>query len=143
MPYRYLEDMATADIAFEAWDRTMEGMFKAAAEAVMNVMVEDLDAIAPEEQKTLSVEDEAADLLLFQFLQELVFYKDAGNLLLRVKDVRIRKQNGRLVCAAQAQGETLNPEKHALNADIKAVTFHRLEVKHAGRGWEATVVLDI
>ena len=77
MPYRYLEDIATADIAFEAWGGTVEEMFKAAAEATMNVMVEDLDTIASEKQKALSVEDEAIDLLLFQFLQELIFYKDA------------------------------------------------------------------
>ena len=42
MPYEYLEDVATADIAFRAWEPTLEGVFVAAADATMNVMVEDL-----------------------------------------------------------------------------------------------------
>ena len=53
MPYRYLEDIATADVAFEAWGDTLEEMFVAAADATMNVMVSDLDTIAPVEKRPL------------------------------------------------------------------------------------------
>jgi hypothetical protein len=42
MPYRFLEDIATADIAFEARGETLEEVFTAAAEATMNVMIESL-----------------------------------------------------------------------------------------------------
>jgi SHS2 domain-containing protein len=143
LPYRYLEDIATADIAFEAWGETIEQMFLVAAEATMNVMVEDLQAIRPEDQEELKVEDKAIDLLLFKFLQELVFLKDAKNLLLRVKDVSIKKKGRRYLCTAQAYGEEVNPVKHALNVDIKAITFHRFDVRQTERGWKATVVLDI
>jgi SHS2 domain-containing protein len=143
MPYRYLEEVATADVAFEAWGKTVEAMFAAAAEAAMNVMVKDLNTIAPDQEKILSVEDEALDMLLFQFLQELVFYKDAENLLLRVKEIKVGKEGGRFVCRARVYGEELSPEKHAPQVDIKAVTLHRLKVQETSRGWEATVVLDI
>ncbi|MBN1868973.1 MAG: archease [Candidatus Omnitrophica bacterium] len=143
MPYRYLEDVATADIAFEAWGETLEQMFKASADATINVMVEDLDAIAPSERKVLSFEDETLDMLLFQFLQELIFYKDAENLLLRVEGLSISKENNRFVCTAEARGEKADAEKHAFNVDIKAITLHRFGVKETARGWEATVVLDI
>ena len=143
MPYHYLDDIATADIAFEAWGETLQEMFKAAAEATMNVMVEDLDAIDRQEQRVLEVKDEAIDLLLFRFLQELIFYKDAENLLLRIKDLHIQEENGRFFCSAEAFGEKIDAGKHAFNADIKAITFHRFEVKQTLRGWEVTVVLDI
>ncbi|MCK5013975.1 MAG: archease [Candidatus Omnitrophica bacterium] len=143
MPYQYLEDVATADIAFEAWGETVEEMFKATADATMNVMVEDLNAIDSKEQKILSVEDDEIDLLLFQFLQELIFYKDAQDLLLRIEDLHIKKEDGRFSCLAEAYGEKLDAGKHALNVDIKAITLHRFEVKETLRGWEATVVLDI
>ena len=143
MPYCYLEDIATADIAFEAWGKTVEDMFKAAAEATMSVMVEDLNTINPKEQKVLSVKDEAIDLLLFQFLQELIFYKDAEDLLLRVENLHIKKEDNRFLCSAEAYGEKLDAGKHALNVDIKAITFHRFEVKQTARGWKATVVLDV
>ena len=69
MPYRFLEDIATADIAFEAWGETLEEMFTAAAEATMNVMIESLDSIVPREPREFHLENAALDMLLFDFLQ--------------------------------------------------------------------------
>ena len=45
MPYEFLDDVATADVAFRAWGETLEETFVAAATAVIHVMVENLDAI--------------------------------------------------------------------------------------------------
>jgi SHS2 domain-containing protein len=44
---------------------------------------------------------------------------------------------------ARAAGEPINPAKHALGADVKGVTLHRLQVVPTPAGWEATVVLDV
>jgi SHS2 domain-containing protein len=143
MPYQYLEDIATADAAFEAWGGTPEDMFAAAADATMNVMVEDLDSIAGKERRTIQVEAEAIDLLLFQLLQELIFYKDAERLLLRVSRTHIQREAGRFTCSAETYGEEINPDKHALIVDVKAVTLHRFRVEQTPRGWETTVILDI
>ena len=84
MPYAYADDMAIADLAFRAWGQTLEDTFLAAAEATMHAMVEDLATVAPREQRTFELHEEQLDLLLLQFLQELLFYKDAQRLLLRV-----------------------------------------------------------
>ena len=48
MSYEYLEDMATADVAFRASGATLEELFQSAAKATTNVMVENLDSIRPE-----------------------------------------------------------------------------------------------
>ena len=143
MPYRYLEDLATADVAFEAWGGTVEEMFVAAAHATMNVMVRELSTVVPRVRKSLRVEEEELDLLLFQLLQELIFYKDAERLLLLVESVRIGKSRERYQAVAEAAGEELNPERHDLIVDVKAVTLHRFKVEETARGWEALVILDI
>ena len=52
MPYSYLEDVATADVAFEASGGTLEAMFAAASDATMNVMVRDLSCIADAERRS-------------------------------------------------------------------------------------------
>ena len=143
MPYRYLEDIAKSDVACEAWGDTEEDLFVAAADATMNVMVEDLNTIADRERRTLTVEADALDMLLFELLQEQIFYKDAERLLLRVPKVQIRRQKNRFMLRAEAYGEELNPERHELVVDVKAVTLHRFEVKHTPQGWRATVILDI
>jgi len=144
MSYVYLEDIATADIAFRATGKTLEEMFRSSADAVMNVMVEDIASVEGVDHQTVLIEDESIELVLFQFLQEFIFFKDARNLLLRVDTLHLEEKGQGYVCSADLKGETLNPAKHQLNVDIKAVTFHRFEVKETpGGGWESTVVLDI
>jgi SHS2 domain-containing protein len=143
MPYRYLPDIAIADVAFEAWADSLEGLFLAASEATMNVMVADLETIVEREVRTLRAEDAELDMLLFQLLQELIFYKDAEKLLLRVKTLEIRKLENGFALQAEAGGEELDPARHDLVVDVKAVTLHRYRVEQTGRGWEASVILDI
>ena len=143
MPYRYLEDIALADVAFEAWGDTSEEMCTAAADAVMNVMVGDLGTIRPEAERRIRVEDESIEMLLFQFLQEIIFYKDAERLLLRVSAVEIREEGGRFALSATARGEELNAHRHELVVDVKAVTLHHYSVEKRESGWTAKVILDI
>ena len=142
-PYRYLEGIATADVAFEAWGATKEETFLAAADATLNTMVEEIGTVAPRERREISVAADSLDLLLFELLQELVYHKDAARLLLRVRDLRIEEAGSGYRLHAEATGETIDPAKHALLADIKAVTLYRLAVERTPDGWRAVVVLDV
>ena len=141
--YRYLEGIATADVAFEARGATKEETFHAAADATLNVMVEEIASVAPTEHREISVAADSLDLLLFELLQELVYHKDAGRLLLRVRDLRIEESKSGFRLHADAIGETIDPERHSLLADVKAVTLHRLVVEKTADGWRAVVVLDV
>ena len=143
MPYRYLQDIAPADAAFEAWGDTVEELFVAAADATMNVMIEDLDTIRQEQEVTFDVENSDLDLLLFDFLNELVFYKDARRLLLRIESITISSLPEMFSLHAVARGEETDFERHSPSADVKAVTLHRLKVEETAEGWRGTVVLDI
>jgi SHS2 domain-containing protein len=142
-PYRFREDVAIADVAFEAWGSTLEELFVAAADATANTMAENLEAIEDRERRPIRLEEGSADLLLYRLLEELIYFKDAEGLLLRVPAVSIRTRNGALVLEAEARGEPLDPLRHRLQADVKAVTLHRLRVEKTAEGWEASVVLDI
>ncbi|HET6418819.1 MAG TPA: archease [Geobacteraceae bacterium] len=143
MPYRYLEDIATADAAFEARGKDLAELFLAASDALMNVMVSDLASIGKSVELEFGVEHEELDLLLFNFLQEIVFFKDARRLLLRVDSVEISSGNAGYALKARASGEELDPEKHDLIVDVKAVTLYRFELRQTEDGWLANVVLDI
>lgn len=143
MSYRYLEDSATADIAFEAKGKHLEELFRAAAEATLNVMIDNPEAIEDRIRRELEVEHEALDMLLFNFLQEIIFYKDAEQLLLRVETISIERTDGAYRLKARARGEKLDPQRHAQRVDVKAVTLHRFKVEEGPSGWEAFVILDI
>jgi SHS2 domain-containing protein len=143
MPYRYLEGIATADVAFQAWGKSIEEMFVEAAEATTNVMVEELAAIERRETVSLVMENDDPEMLLFDFLGELVYLKDARRLLLRVLNLAITGNNGVWELAVTLTGEKIDPSRHPLNVDIKAVTLHLFEVAQTDSGWQATVVLDV
>ena len=143
MPYRFLPDIATADVAFEAIGASVEEMFVAAADATMNVMVEDLSSIVPRERRAIDVSSDSLDMLLFEFLQELIFYKDAEQLLLRAPRIALESDEGTFRLSAEAEGETIDRGRHPFNVDVKAVTLHRFQVEETPDGWRATVILDI
>ena len=58
MPYKYLEDVGTADIAFEATGRDLPQLFTAAADATLNVMIENIEAIDPREMRRVELEND-------------------------------------------------------------------------------------
>jgi SHS2 domain-containing protein len=134
--------VATADIAFRAWDPTLEGVFVAAA-ATMNVMVEELASIQPIIEKAIRLENPSLEMLLFDFLQELIYYKDAETLLLRVPTIQIAHKAPCYVLQAQGRGERLQAARHHTRADVKAITLHRFALHEVDDGWETLVILDI
>jgi SHS2 domain-containing protein len=105
--------------------------------------VGDLDTVGRETRRAVRVESEAFDLLLFNFLQEVIFYKDGERLLLRPESVRIEEQGGLFSATAELVGEELDMNRHDLVVDVKAVTLHKFQVAETERGWEAFVILDI
>ncbi len=143
MPYEFLEDVATADIAFSARGETLEETFRAAAEATLNVMVEETEAVQPRGTRRIRLENGELDMLLFDFLQELIYYKDAEQLMLRVPEIRIQGDTAPFDLQAEAAGEKLDPDRHHPRVDVKAVTLHQFRLARTDAGWEAFVILDI
>lgn len=141
MPYKFVEDVAVADVAFEASGKVAAEMFQSAGLAVTRTMVKDVTSVKQKESRKIQVEDEKVDMLLFKFLQEIVFYKDAEGLLFSKYMIKVSRDMRRLECTAY--GEKINPKLHELIVDVKAVTLHRFEVERTGEGWRCFVILDI
>ncbi len=141
MPYRYLEDIATGDAAFEASGRTLEELLKEAAIATFEVMVDTRDVEA-RITREVELKNETVDGLLFDWLSELVYLKDADAVLFCKFNVNIKK-NDAYELKADASGDNISPKKHRLRSDVKAVTYHLFEVKKTGEYWTARVILDI
>ena len=137
MSYKFFEDVAIADIAFEAYGKTLEEMFESSAFAVVNTMVEKLNTIKQKIKKEIIIKSDNIDNLLFNFLQEIIFYKDSENILFS----KIDENKNELHCLAL--GEELDMKKHNLIVDVKAITFHRFSVKKYEDGWKSQIIIDI
>ncbi|GAW67475.1 hypothetical protein GPEL0_01f3320 [Geoanaerobacter pelophilus] len=143
MPYQYRGDIAHADVAFDAWAETLEELFRDAARATVQVMAENLEGIRPTQTVEVKLSQENEEMLLFDFLNELIFYKDAKRLLLIPAELTISRSDSGLELRGTLQGEEIDPARHEMSTDVKAVTMLRYAVKETSDGWHATVVLDV
>ena len=92
----------------------------------------------------IRLEYEELDLLLFSFLQELIFHKDADQLLLHADSVWIEeKREGGFRLTVIAGGECFDAGRHQPLVDVKAVTLHCFQVGLVDNVWKAVVVLDV
>ena len=142
MPYKYLEEIAIADVAFEAMGKSLEELFVSAAQATTEVMihVEDLKRTT---EKSVSLSEETVERLLYEWLSELIFLKDTEGLLFSGFDISIEQQGSGYALKGKLSGESINREQHKLLTDVKAITMHMFEVKKTDEGWKAVVVVDV
>jgi protein archease len=139
LTYKFLPDVALADIAFQAESATVDGLFESCAQAVTDIMV-DPSTLRREVSRTISLKAEDLDGLLYDFLTQLIILKDVDSLLF--SDFRVKVSVEESSLEAVAGGEPIDRVKHILRNDVKAVTMHMFGVVHDD-GWKATVVLDI
>ena len=140
MPFRFLPDIALADIAFEAESNSINGLFESSALAVSDIMV-DPRTLRSDTTRKVRISSEDLDRLLYDFLTEIIVVKDVDSLLFREVEVKVATDQKSL--EATMKGEPIDRERHLLRNDVKAVTMHMFGVKREGSLWKATVVLDI
>ncbi len=138
--FRFLEH--TADAMFEAYGKDLSELFTNAALALETIQVE-LKTVSPKQKHTITLENNKIDMLLFDFLQELIFLKDAEQLLFSKFEIKINETSSKYRLTANCYGEKINPNKHTFDRDAKAVTLHKFEVKEESGKWSARVIVDI
>ncbi len=148
MPHEFVEDVTWADVAFKATGKNLEELFTECALATTEVMIEvndietsvekDIDISVSGDNKIHTIEK-----LLFDFLSEIVYLKDTEILVFSEYDIKISGDDKNLKLSGKIRGERIDPDKHIVITDVKAVTMHKFEVKHENNIWEALVVLDI
>ncbi|MDA4124288.1 MAG: archease [Thaumarchaeota archaeon] len=140
MPFKYLPDIALADIAFEVESTSVDGLFEDCARALSDIMV-DPETLGSKTSRRVSLTSEDLDRLLYDFLTELIVIKDVDSLLFR--DVQVDVGADGKALTADLRGEPIDRVRHGLRNDVKAVTMNMFGVRHEGSKWKATIVLDI
>ncbi|MDZ7619939.1 MAG: archease [Patescibacteria group bacterium] len=130
----------TADLGLRIHAASMAELFVEAAHALTNALVERLDSIEPAGQRTIRLEATEPTDLLHDWLAELLYLFAAERMLFRRFDVSLLP--GKL--EATAWGEPLDPRRHEIGQEIKAVTYHGLKIEPTtDGGWLAEVIVDL
>ena len=139
--YEVLEDVALADCALEIEGRDLNDLFETAAGALAELMV-DPATVETSVERRITLSSDAVDLLLYDWLSELIYRKDRDREVFPQVRVRINGDSP-FRLEADVHGGVIDRTRTALRADPKAVTFHRFAVTAVKGGWRAQLVIDI
>jgi len=143
----------TGDIGVRLSGRTLDDLFESAAAAFVD-SITDPARIKPRRAIRVELESSALDLLLVDFLSEILYRFEVKQFLVAAVQVHIvgrdlgRERQGTPPAKAwrlhaTLSGEPFDRERHGIKVLIKAVTYHALEVTEDADGWHATLVFDI
>jgi SHS2 domain-containing protein len=134
---------ATSDLSFVARGASPEAVFVAAADALLAATLEDPASLREDVERALALAEPDRELLLLRYLNELIYLRDAEQLLLRARQVVLGPEGGEARLDAELVGERIDRGRHRLLADVKAATAHGLRLAREGQSWEARVTLDV
>ena len=139
--FEFLEHTADAYIA--AYGRSLAEAFENAALAMFETMT-DTSKVEPKIEDEIEVEGFDEQSLLYNWLESLIVkFEMTGNLYSKFKITDIEKIEGGFRLKAKVWGEQFNPEKHPQKVGIKAVTYHRMEIKKEPEKVTVKFLLDL
>jgi SHS2 domain-containing protein len=137
MPFETFEH--TADLGLRVRADDVNTLFADAACGLFSMIVPDLDSVRPSQAVSISLPGELSELLLFDWLNELLYTYEVRHLLLCQFEVRFDSTG----LTATAKGEPIDRTRHVLDHEVKAITYHGLKLKQQGGRWLAEVIVDI
>jgi SHS2 domain-containing protein len=140
--FRFLEEIALADIAFEAEGGSIEEVFRGATQALLQSMANP-STVAETWERTIERSDVDPSALLFDWLSEVVYWKDAAGVVFREAPLTLTQEHHVWLLRARLIGSLVNQQTQELHADVKGVTKHLYELKQTAGRWQARVVLDV
>jgi len=129
----------TADLGLRARAARLEDLFADAAAGMFAAMTGSLEGIEPREETKLELSAEALEDLFRDWLGELLNAFHTRHMLFSQFEVDIQPT----MLRGTARGEPFDPQRHRIETELKAITYHGLKVEQDRHGWVAEVIIDV
>lgn len=129
----------TADVGLRIQAATLEELFRDAGRGLVSLLVGNAQAVRPLVQRSIDVPGDDRAFLLRDWLDELLYAFESEGLILAEYDLQIDEHG----LHADCRGEPIDRDRHQLEHEVKAVTYHGLKVQPTADGWLGEVILDI
>ena len=124
MAYRYLEHMTDAFI--EVTGSTLEEAFENAGISVVDTIV-DIKFVEEKLERNIEVHSKDLNNLLYNWLEEIIILTITEGFVAKRFSVKLIK-NDNYKIIAKLYGENIDFVKHHFKVEIKAPTFHLMEI---------------
>lgn len=129
----------TADIGIVAYGSDIKELFANAALGLFSLIL-DVDAIGEHDERTLELSAEDTDVLLVEWLNELIYIFDVEHT--AFKRFEINELTGNTI-KARCFGEKIDPQRQKIKREIKAATYHMLQIEKEDSTYKVQVIFDI
>ncbi len=129
----------TADMGIAAEGETLAALFQQAALGLRQIVTSAED-IQSRQDMIVEVMAHDREELLVNWLSELLYLLESRQFL--PADFEIQKITEQQLLVRVA-GEPADPERHQLEREIKAITYHQIKVERIDGGWRAQVYVDL
>ena len=129
----------TADIGLIIHGENLKALFENAGEAFFHLII-DLRKVRRRIERRIHIGGESLDRLMVDWLSELLYLHDVENLLFKGFQVESVGEDG---LRAVVKGEPFQEGVHVIKTEVKAVTYHRIEVRQENGRWRAQVIFDL
>lgn len=136
-PFEILDH--TADIGIIVHGENLKTLFENAGKAFFH-LITDLRKVKRRVERRVHIEGESLDRLMVDWLSELLYHHDVENLLFKEFKVESVGEDG---LKATVKGEPFQEGVHVIKTEVKAVTYHQIEIRQETGGWRAQVILDL
>ena len=140
MAYQFFDH--TGDIGVDVRAASLEQLFAEAASAFTEILTEPA-LVVPRVSEEVGLRSPEVDLLMVDWLNELVYLFETRAMLVRSARVTLGRDGEEHRLDATIEGEPFDPLRHPIKVTIKAVTYHALEVLETAGGWRARIVVDV
>ena len=137
MRYRLIDH--TADLRMQVFGADLKELFVNAAQAMFAQIV-DTDTLKGLEETNIRVTGTDWPDLMVNWLRELLFLWNGGEMLVKTSDILSLSE---YCLSAKVKFDPYNPDHHFIDSEIKAVTYHQIEVTGGSAGWESKIIFDV
>jgi len=135
--YKFIDH--TADFGMQVFGSDSQELFTNAALALFDVITE-MDVLKGLDSCNITVSGEDWPDLMINWLREVLYLWNGKEML--VKSVQILSLSENKI-SAKIYFDAYMPDRHIINTEIKAVTYHQIQVKSSSSGWKAQIIFDI
>ena len=137
MEYEILDH--TADLCIRTYGRSLSELFRNASHALMDMIV-DRSSVRSTLEIPYEINGDTKEELLIKLLGEIIYLNQGEHLVFNDLSIRNKTENS---ISGILYAEQYDSNRHELETDIKAATYHNLKIEKVNNNFKADIVFDI
>ena len=133
MLYKILEH--SADLKIQARAKTLPDLFSNFLKAIAEFCQPEINQASPLISRQIQIKTNNLESLLIDFLSEVIYLMDVNKEIYTQVDLLIKDK--------ELKGEIKGQKVERFQTEIKAATWHDLEIKKINNQWQAIVLFDV